>query len=133
MTQSFHHPLVIQAQDIDELGHVNNVVYLRWVQETATAHWRAVASAAMQDRWLWVVLRHEIDYRKAALPGDAVHGRTWVGKAQGVRFDRFVDIRRDDEVLARARTVWCLIDSLNRRPHRIGVDIVELFQPFQQA
>ena len=53
--------LSVMPGDIDEQDHVNNTVYLRWVQEVATAHWRAVASAQTQESIGWVVLRHEID------------------------------------------------------------------------
>ena len=48
------------AADIDELGHVNNAVYVRWIQDIATAHWRAVAPASAQEDHIWVVVRHEI-------------------------------------------------------------------------
>ena len=71
----------VRPADVDELGHVNNTVYLRWVQEVATAHWQAVASAESQAAVVWVVMRHEIDYKAPALPGDEVLLRTWVGKA----------------------------------------------------
>ena len=57
----------VKESDIDMMGHVNNVVFLRWVQEAATAHWFAAASPADQEALLWVVLRHEIDYKHPAL------------------------------------------------------------------
>ena len=56
----------IEPSDIDELGHVNNVTYVRWVQDAAVAHWTAAAGAADQAALRWVVLRHEIDYQRAA-------------------------------------------------------------------
>ena len=65
--------------DIDEQNHVNNTVYLRWVQEVATAHWRAIASGEVQENIGWVVLRHEIDYKTPAGLGDKITLRTWVG------------------------------------------------------
>ena len=68
----FAHPITVTQADIDHLGHVNNVVYLRWVQETAVAHWEAAAPADAQQKYHWIVLRHEIDYRAQALPGDPV-------------------------------------------------------------
>src|SRR5881227_2533297 len=66
--------------DIDQQNHVNNTVYLRWVQDVATAHWRAVASPAAQENIAWVVLRHEVDYKAPAILDDEVVLRTWVGK-----------------------------------------------------
>ncbi|HXI86839.1 MAG TPA: thioesterase family protein, partial [Parvularculaceae bacterium] len=116
--------------DFDELGHVNNAVYLRWAQEIAIVHWRLVASDEMQARCLWVVLRHEIDYRDQILPGDAVIGRTWLGAADGPRFDRFVDMRKPGAPRAAAsvKSTWCLIDAETRRPRRVGADILNAFK-----
>src|SRR5437868_7223993 len=78
-------------EHIDELGHVNNAVWVQWIQQIAVAHWDAVADAAHKEAYYWVVVRHEIDYLRAAHQGDTVTARTWVGEApQGARFDRFV-------------------------------------------
>src|SRR2546430_11296039 len=71
--------------DIDEQNHVNSAGYLRWVQDVATAHWRAVASPDAQENIAWVVLRHEIDYKAPAIVGDEVVLRTWVAKLPGLR------------------------------------------------
>lgn len=89
----------VMPEDIDEQNHVNNTVYLRWVQEVATAHWQALASSDAQERVGWVVLRHEIDYKIPACVGDEVVLRTWVGKATRITFERFTEIRRsrDDQ------------------------------------
>jgi acyl-CoA thioester hydrolase len=122
-------PLVAVAADIDELGHVNNIVYLRWVQEAAVAHWRALAPAAAQAAVVWVVLRHEIDYSRPAMLGDELLARTWVGTAEGLSFERHTEIvrRRDARVLARARTLWCPVDIATGRPRRVGDDLRLLF------
>jgi acyl-CoA thioester hydrolase len=74
--------------DIDEQNHVNNTVYLRWVQDVATAHWRTVASPKAQETIGWLVLRHEIDYKGPATLGDEMVLRTWVGKATRLTFER---------------------------------------------
>ena len=55
---AFEMMLSVMPEDIDEQNHVNNTVYLRWIQDVATAHWRAVASAQAQQSIGWVVLRH---------------------------------------------------------------------------
>ena len=103
--------------DIDGLGHVNNVVYVRWVQDIAVAHWRAVASTADQLKFLWIVVRHEIDYKQAARLGDTILARTWVGAATRIRFERHTELLRasDRVLLAKATTVWCPIDAVSRR------------------
>ena len=120
--ERFELPIVIRAADIDELSHVNNVVYVRWVQEAATAHWRAAATPEQQAEVLWVVTRHEIDYRQPAKLGDAVLARTWVGGAQGRSFERFTEILRptDGRVFVRALTLWCPIDPVHFRPTRVS-------------
>ena len=122
-------PLIAAAADIDELGHVNNIVYLRWVQEAAVAHWRALAPADAQAGLAWVVLRHEIDYSRAAMLGDELLARTWVGAAEGLSFERHTEIvrRRDARVLARARTLWCPVDMASGRPRRVGEAVRRLF------
>ena len=111
--------------DIDEQNHVNNTVYLRWVQDVATAHWRAVASPKAQETIGWVVLRHEIDYKGPATLGDEVVLRTWVGKATRLTFERFTEIRsnRDCRLLSEARTLWCPIDAHSGRPVRVSADV----------
>ena len=86
--EPFELPNSIKSADNDELGHVNNVTNLRWVQEVAVAHWKAASRPSDQAALRWVVLRHEIDYRQAAYPGDGIIGRTWVGTASRLRFER---------------------------------------------
>jgi acyl-CoA thioester hydrolase len=115
--------------DIDERNHVNNTVYLRWVQEVATAHWRAVASTDAQESIRWVVLRHEIDYKAPAYLGDDVVLRTWVGKATRITFERFTEIRRssDGQIFSTARTLWCPVNAQTGRPMRLSPEVREQF------
>jgi acyl-CoA thioester hydrolase len=128
-SERFEVSIQVQAADIDELDHVNNVVYLRWVQEAAVAHWRAAATAAQQAAVAWVVVRHEIDYKRAARMGDGVIARTWVGTASTHAFERHTEILRaiDRSLLARARTLWCPIDMRSGRPIRVDADVRERF------
>jgi acyl-CoA thioester hydrolase len=109
------------ADDVDELGHVNNAVWVRWIQDMATEHWRAAADPAHVDSYVWVVVRHEIDYLRAVLPGETVRGRTWVGEApRGARFDRIVEFTGGDgKPRVRARTTWAILDKATGRPLRV--------------
>jgi acyl-CoA thioester hydrolase len=127
--ERFNVLITIGPSDIDEHGHVNNVVYLRWVQEAATAHWRAAATASQQADVSWFVVRHEIDYKHAARLGDAIIARTWVGNANARTFERYTEILRehDGRLLARARTLWCPIDMRTGKLTRVGADIRERF------
>lgn len=115
--------------DIDDNGHVNNVIYLGWAQEIAIAHWRSRASADDQAAYAWVALRHEVDYRRALVLGETAQARTWVSdRAEGPRFDRFVRIDGPDGVMsAQVRTVWCLIDRASRRPKRVPDRMLAMF------
>src|SRR5881409_1434294 len=119
----------VMPGDIDEQGHVNNTVYLRWVQEVATAHWQAIASTEAQEGIGWVVLRHEIDYKGPATLGDEVVLRTWVGKATRLTFERFTEVRRnrDGRLLSEARTLWCPIDAQSGRPVRVSEEVRSRF------
>jgi acyl-CoA thioester hydrolase len=118
--------------DIDELGHVNNAVWVRWIQQIATAHWDAVAPADHRAAYIWVVTRHEIDYRGNVAVGETVRAETWVDSPpQGARFDRkvrFVDAA--GRVVVDAVTTWALLDRTTGRLLRVRPEVAA---PFYQA
>ncbi len=115
--------------DIDELGHVNNAAWVRWIQDIATAHWEAVAPEAHREAYIWVVTRHEIDYLKSVGPGETVTGRTWVpDPPRGARFDRHVEfVGADGKPRVRARTTWAIIDKASGRPIRVPKEVAAPF------
>lgn len=121
--------LQVQSDDIDDLNHVNNLVYLRWAQEVAGAHWQSVAPPEAQTGLVWVVMRHEIDYKVAARLGDTVVLQTWVGTAVGVTFERHTRVVRaaDGVVLAQARTLWCPVNAQTGRPQRVTAELRAMF------
>ena len=125
MSSAFEMTVPVLPDDIDEQNHVNNTVYLRWVQDVATAHWQAIASPDAQEAIGWVVLRHEIDYKTPATLDDEIVLRTWVGKATRLTFERFTEIRRksDRQLFSQARTLWCPIDVKTGRPMRVSEDV----------
>ena len=125
MSSAFEMTVPVLPDDIDEQNHVNNTVYLRWVQDVATAHWQAIASPDAQEAIGWVVLRHEIDYKTPATLDDEIVLRTWVGKATRLTFERFTEIRRksDRQLFSQARTLWCPIDAKTGRPTRVSADV----------
>lgn len=142
--QKFELPIAVRDEDIDRLGHVNNVVYLRWVQEAATAHWSVLASAAERERLLWVVVRHEIDYKRPALRGDKIIARTWVGRAEGLSFERHTEIvragegqstdsQKKEKLLARSRTLWCPVDAKTMRAVEPGEEVRARFSTSEQT
>ena len=126
---SLSYPITATPADIDELGHVNNAVWVQWVQQVAVAHWEAVADPAHRDAYYWVVVRHEIDYLRPARAGDRIVARTWVGDApRGARFDRFVEFTGGDgKVCVHAKTQWAIIDKASGRPIRVPAEVVAPF------
>jgi acyl-CoA thioester hydrolase len=125
----FERRITAAAEDIDELGHVNNAVWVRWIQDIATAHWQAVAPEAHREAYVWVVTRHEIDYLRAVTVGETVTGRTWLGEApKGARFDRHVEfVGEDGKTRVRAKTTWAIIDKAAGRPIRVPAEVAAPF------
>ena len=115
--------------DIDELGHVNNAVWVRWIQTLATAHWEAVAPPEHRAAYVWVVTRHEIDYRGNLALGETVTGETWVpAPPRGARFDRHVRFAgADGKMKVAAVTTWALLDRASGRLLRVRPDIAAPF------
>lgn len=126
----FEIPITVESSHIDDLGHVNNVVYLQWVQEVAKSHWHAMANADDIKNLGWVVTRHEMEYRAAGFLGDELVARTWIGETTPLSCERFVEIRRssDDRVLMRARSIWIPVDRTSGRPRRIGPQVLAAFR-----
>jgi acyl-CoA thioester hydrolase len=116
------------AADIDELGHVNNAIYLRWIQDVATSHWNAVAPQDHRDTYVWVVTRHEIDYLRPTLLGETLTLTTWVGEPKGARFDRYVEISgADGQLRVKALTTWAIVDRATGRLARVRPEIAAPF------
>ena len=114
---------------IDVLGHVNNAVWLQCMEALATSHWEALAPAEWREAYVWVVTRHEIDYRGNIALGESVTGETFVpDPPRGARFDRRVDFRNTaGKVIVSARTQWVLIDKATSRIQRVPAEMAALF------
>jgi acyl-CoA thioester hydrolase len=114
-----------QPDDIDELGHVNNAVWVRWIQDMATSHWQAVAAPEHIAAYFWVVTRHEIDYRGNVGPGESVTANTWIeSEPKGAQFDRRVDfVDAAGKVIVRANTTWAMIDKATGRLVRVRSEV----------
>jgi acyl-CoA thioester hydrolase len=122
--------IIVRHADLDELNHVNNVVYLQWVQDVAAAHWKSLASKEILTKYFWVALRHEIDYHSPAFLHDELIAKTWVVDYQGAKSTRIVQLirKQDDWLLTETKTTWCLMSHQNRKPSRIGDEIRNVFQ-----
>lgn len=129
MGQDFRLDITPTSADIDELGHVNNAVWVRWIQDIATAHWDAVARAEDKAAYIWVVIRHEIDYLGNVGPCEPVTARTWISDPpKGARFDRNVEfLNAAGKVVVRAKTTWAMIDRVSGRIARVRDEIAAPF------
>jgi acyl-CoA thioester hydrolase len=125
---AFHFSVRAEPDHIDELGHVNNTVYVAWAQEAGVRHWRACATPQMIADYVWVASRLEIDFLAETLAGETLKVETWVETPRGARFDRRVRIMGEDGRLrAAVLTTWALINAQTRRPQRVTPAMVELF------
>lgn len=119
----------IAAEDIDHMGHVNNAVYLKWVQAAVIRHWERVAPREAIAGHLWVALKHEISYRRPAFLDDQIVATVVLQNIQGARAIYKTLIRRGEEVLAEVDSSWCCLDAMTRKPARLARDIVARFLP----
>jgi acyl-CoA thioester hydrolase len=118
-----------RPDDIDELGHVNNAAWVRWIQDVSVAHWDDVAAPEHRDAYFWVVTRHEVDYLRALGPGETVTGRTWIADApKGAKCDRHILFAgADGKPRVRAKTTWAIIERATGRPVRVPPDVIAPF------
>ncbi len=127
MSVRFSQTLTAGREDLDEQGHVNNVSYVRWVQDAAVSHWLSAAPREIVEQTGWVLIRHELDYKNPSFENDQILVTTWVGSWTRVTCERFVEITRDGVLLVSSRTVWCMLDRELSKPKRITAEIKQLF------
>ena len=125
----FRHTITIAPADIDHMGHVNNAVYLRWVQEAVVRYWETVAPVEAVAQHLWVALKHEISYRKPAFLDDGVVAEVIAEGARGARTVFSTVFKRGEEIVAEVSSSWCCLDAATLRPARLARDVVQRFLP----
>ena len=126
---TYRHAIAIEPADIDHMGHVNNAVYLRWVQEAVVRYWEAVAPAEAVAQHLWVALKHEISYRKPAFLDDGLIAEVIAERVHGARTFFSTIFRRGEEILADVHSSWCCLDATTKRPARLARDVAARFLP----
>ncbi|MBV2149664.1 acyl-CoA thioesterase [Sphingobium terrigena] len=121
--------ITAQPADIDILGHVNNAVWVQWMEQVATEHWTHDADPAHVDAYVWVVTRHEIDYRGNVAEGETVTARTWIPDGpRGARFDRLIEFTGPDgKVKVTARSTWAIVDKGTGRILRVPPEVAANF------
>ena len=122
-------PIQVLPEHIDVRNHVNNLVYLEWCLHAAETHWEKNTDVSLRANYVWYVLEHTITYKKAALEGDHLEVNTWVEASNGVKSERCYNIVRpkDNALLVKAKTLWCLLDAHTLKPMLIPEEIRTLF------
>ena len=125
----FEYRLIVQQEHLDDLQHVNNVVYVQFMQDVAGRHWNSKVVKADADQVIWMVRKHEIEYLAQAFLGDELIVRTWTGENTSVTWDRHYEIIRiaDQKKIIIAKSIWVLLDMQSGKPKRIEDRIIELF------
>jgi acyl-CoA thioester hydrolase len=111
------------------MGHVNNAVYLKWVQDAVVDYWRSVAPPDAVASHLWVALKHEIIYRRPTFLDDVVVAEVIAEKVEGARAFFSTIVRRGEEVLSEIKSCWCCLDATSLRPARLAREITGRFLP----
>lgn len=124
----FEHSFTVSSADIDTQGHVNNVRYVQWIQDVAVAHWLSKGTPEQLEKIAWVVLRHEIDYLRPAFADEEITAATWVGTPAGAKWERFTEIKRGEQILVKAKSIWAALDTKTLRPRRIDAELKETFK-----
>ena len=118
----------VSLDDIDVLQHVNNLVYVKWMDEIAIKHWAYLTKDTPLPEYVWVVVRHEIDYLKQAGLEDEITVKTWVGETKGVTSVRFMEFYKNDLLLVKAKTTWAMLDAKTYKPSRIRENVLKVLQ-----
>ena len=129
MKNVFTLTITVSSEDIDNLQHVNNLVYVKWMGKIATTHWNFLTKNNPLPQYIWVVMRHEIDYLKQATLGDEIVVKTWVGETRGITSVRFMEFYKNDDLLVKAKTTWAMLNTDTYKPARIREDVLRILSP----
>ena len=127
--QIFEKFISVCNDDIDHLNHVNNIRYLRWIQQIAKEHWNSITTKNQREKNVWIVIRHEIDYKAPAFIGDKLKLKTYVSECKGATCIREVEIinSKTSKILVKSKTNWCIINPKTKQPKRIPNELLNIF------
>ncbi|OTG94493.1 thioesterase [Acinetobacter sp. ANC 4654] len=133
MSTVFDLEMTVQAEHIDRLGHVNNVVYMQWMQEVATAHIDSLGLGLkeyLELKHAMVAVEHHVQYRKAAFQGETIILRTWLNEINALySFRQYVFYRPQDQaVLFSGHTKWACVEIATGRPKRMSPTFTQAYQ-----
>lgn len=129
-TKRFSTTIIVQPEHLDNVNHVNNVIYVQWMQDIASMHWEVIATEKYKQEILWMIKRHEIDYYNQAFIGDELLMETWTGESTNVTWKRHYEITRksDNKKIISAASVWITLDRKTQRPRKIEQELVKMFE-----
>ncbi len=127
--KTYSYSITVEESHLDILNHVNNVVYVQWVQDIAQKHWDLAITDQIKLDYFWVLLNHSIDYKKPAVLHDEIEVKTFILKSGGVKSVRCVEfyLKETNTLLVRSETTWCLFNTKTQKPNRITEAITNCF------
>ncbi|NCT09751.1 MAG: acyl-CoA thioesterase [Flavobacteriia bacterium] len=128
MSKDFSINITVTLNDLDTLNHVNNAVYVQWMEVVATKHWAYLTTQNPFPNYIWVVMKHEIDYKNQAFLGDEITAKTWVGETKGFTSVRHIAFYKGDILLVAAKTIWAMLDATTQKPVRIRENVLKVLQ-----
>lgn len=120
--------IVVGPEHLDQNQHVNNVQYVKWVEEMASEHWEKVKHLTKYKNDYWVMYDHHIQYRKQVFLGDILLMKTYPLEPEGIKQPRKVEFYKNGELVVDSRTLWILCNYLTHRVVRIESDWLEVFR-----
>jgi acyl-CoA thioester hydrolase len=134
MSTVFDLEITVQPQHIDRLGHVNNVIYMQWMQDVATAHIETLGLGLkeyLELKHAMVAVEHHVQYRKAAFEGEKIVLRTWLNDLNALySFRQYAFYRpHDQSILFTASTKWACVEIATGRPKRMSPTFSQAYQP----
>ncbi len=134
MSDIFDVTIKVKAEHIDQLGHVNNVVYVQWMQDVATLHIEQLGLGLKEYialKHAMVAVEHHVQYRKAAFEGEEVVLRTWLNDINALySFRQYAFYRPSDQsILFMGNTKWACVEIASGRPKRMSPTFSQAYQP----
>lgn len=128
----FSWTFTVGSESIDVHGHVNNVEYVRWMQDVAIRHTQSVGGdvRAAAAGIIWVARSHNIEYRLPAFEGEEIQVQTWIDSVEKISSVRKYEFKRtkDEMLIARGETNWVCLDRESGRPRPIPDRVIDAYQ-----
>ena len=131
MSSVFELKRTVKSADIDDLNHVNNAIYVKWMDEIAFKHWANLTKDYPLPEYIWVVLRHEIDYVGQAVLNDEITIKTWIGETKGFKSERHIAFYKNDVLLVKSTSIYGMLNAATYKPTRIRENVLKVLEPLK--